>query len=181
MISQCMPKPKVRQTLTFTPERKAFLKEKLLSNEPELAREYFSIPVDQMHPDIPMLEKRVVLLSLYLRLAEIDPVVDRELLLLLKECEKRMEPIPEELKLWATRYTLGSEAPPKRGRPSEIMRDLNIAIVVGSLRGAGFMMKEAVELLCEILSMEEITVIKACRRGREVRNQVEFRIFYFRE
>lgn len=181
MISQCMPKPKVRLTITFTPERKAFLKEKILSNEPELARDCFSIPVDQLHPDIPMLEERVVLLSMYLRLAEIDPVAYRELLLLLEECEKRMEPIPNELKLWATRYALGSVAPPKRGRPSEIMRDLRIANVVGLLREAGFMMKEAVELLCEILSMEEITVTKACRRGREVINQVAFHIYYFRE
>ena len=153
----------------------------ILSNEPELAGDYFSIPVDQPHPDIPMLEERVVLLSVYLRLAEIDPVANRELLLLLKECEKRMEPIPNELKLWATRYAMGSVAPPKRGRPSEIRRDLKIANVVGSLREAGFMMKEAVELLCEILSMEEITVTKAYRRGREVRNQVAFHIYYFQE
>ena len=128
-----------------------------------------------------MFDERAVVLNLYLKAAEIDPAVDRELLSLLKECEKRMEPIPDELKRWAVSYAKRSMAPARKGRPSEILRDINISTFVDMVRVAGYKKREVVELLCEILSMAEITIIKADQRGQEIRKQAAFCICYFQK
>ena len=98
----------------FTQEQKAHLKEYFLSEERELVNMYFAMSPDKPDPDIPFLTERQVLLRFYSNLSEIYPWFDKELLFLLKECKRRADIVPDELKQWLPGYALRSAMPAKR-------------------------------------------------------------------
>ncbi|MYD91183.1 MAG: hypothetical protein F4Y08_12735 [Caldilineaceae bacterium SB0662_bin_9] len=54
--------------------------------------------------------------------------------------------------------------------------ELKISAFMDMLRAHGHKKKDVVELLCEILCMEESSVIKAVKKGSEARHQAGFHL-----
>ena len=117
----------------------------------DLVRSWDSIPHDALDPDHPQYLRRVLLLGSYLNWSHKRTWAWDGMQKLLGELQRRKEPVPEILQMWAYAVALGQLPRPGsgRGRKREWDRDIRIFLVLQKLQGLGYSWEEAINQIAD--------------------------------
>ena len=117
----------------------------------DLVRWWDTIPCEAPDPDHPQYTQLVTLLGSYLNWSHTRTFAWDGMQNLLAELERRREPIPEILQMWAYAVARGDLQRPRsrRGRKREWERDIRIFLVLQKLRGRGYSWEEAMNQVAD--------------------------------
>ena len=137
----------------------------------DLVRLWDSIPHDAPDPTHPQYTQRQVLLGSYLNWSHTRTWAWEGMQNLLAELERRREPIPEIVSMWAYGVALGNLPRPERGRgrKSEWNRNARIVSVLRRLRELGYSWQQAINQIAEWMCLSFDTVKRAERNHKQDR------------
>ena len=137
----------------------------------DLVRQWDSIPCEAPDPDHPQYAQRVMLLASYLNWSHTKTLAWDGMQKLLAELQRRKEPVPEILQIWAYAVAQGQLPRPgsRRGRRSEWERNGRIAGVLKMLRNRGYTWEEAINQVADWMCLAFDTVKVAVRNHKRER------------
>ena len=117
----------------------------------DLVRRWDSIPYDARDPTHPQYSQRVLLLGSYLNWSHTRTWAWDGMQNLLAELQRRREPIPEIISIWAYQVALEKLTRPERGRgrKSEWNRNARMVSVLRILRNGGYSWEQAIKQIAD--------------------------------